>query len=89
MYLNNKKYIFFSQDIPKLNIISNKSSGPGKLLMNILTVVNVSFNIRISMQQSHVIAEWFQIYIIGEDDVPNLVFPKSELLQVNPYLELK
>lgn len=52
--------------MPKMNMMSNKHTGPGSLYMEILTEAN--------------------IYSIGEEDVPNLVTSKAEILTVGPYI---
>lgn len=51
---------------PKMNMISNKFTGPGSLTMEVMTEAN--------------------IYSIGEEDVPNLVTSKAEILSVGPYI---
>lgn len=50
----------------KINMISNKYTGPGKLKLTIIT-------------------EAF-VYTIGQDEVPNLVTPKSDILQVDQFI---
>lgn len=57
------------KNAPKLDMISDKFTGPGRLKMNILT-------------------EAF-IYTLGPDDVPNLVTPKSDILQIDQFISYK
>ncbi|XP_055592167.1 sodium channel protein Nach isoform X2 [Uranotaenia lowii] len=54
---------------PRLNMISNKYTGPGKLKVQVLT-------------ESY-------IYTLGEEDVPNLITPKSDVLLVDYYIAYK
>uniref|UniRef100_A0A182IXY7 Uncharacterized protein n=1 Tax=Anopheles atroparvus TaxID=41427 RepID=A0A182IXY7_ANOAO len=53
----------------KLNMISNKHIGPGKLSITVLTEAYV--------------------YTIGEEEVPNLITPKSDVLLVDHYIAYK
>ncbi|XP_317530.4 sodium channel protein Nach [Anopheles gambiae] len=53
----------------KLNMISNKHTGPGKLTITVLTEAYV--------------------YTIGEEEVPNLITPKSDVLLVDHYIAYK
>lgn len=50
----------------RLNMISNKYTGPGILNFDVLT-------------------EAF-VYILGEEDVPNFITPKSNILSIGPYI---
>ncbi|XP_055858498.1 sodium channel protein Nach isoform X2 [Episyrphus balteatus] len=50
----------------KMSMYSNRVTGPGSLIMDVLTEAN--------------------IYVLGEEEVPNLVTPKTEILTVGPYV---
>lgn len=52
-----------------LNIMSNRFTGPGTLMMHILT-------------ESY-------MYTIGSDEVPNLVSPKTDILQIDQFIHYK
>lgn len=67
-YAINSKQIN-DESLPKLNMVSNKYTGPGKLYIETLT-------------------EAF-VYILGEDDVPNLITPKSDSLQIDNFISYK
>lgn len=72
-------------------MISNKRTGPGSLFMEVLTEANVNnrFQLKILPNEGPFSIFVFQIYTIGEEDVPNLVTPKSEILSVGPYIAYK
>nr|XP_029729201.1 sodium channel protein Nach-like [Aedes albopictus] len=53
----------------KIDMISNKYTGPGKLKITVLTEAYV--------------------YTLGEEDVPNLITPKSEVLLIDYYIAYK
>ncbi|EDS29204.1 pickpocket 13 [Culex quinquefasciatus] len=53
----------------KIDMISNKYTGPGKLRISVLTEA--------------------LIYTLGEEDVPNLITPKSEVLLIDYYISYK
>lgn len=73
---------------PYFEMKSNKYTGPGALYIEVLTEANVSIAKIILFESrvygAHTVSK--QVYTIGEEDVPNLVTSKAEILTVGPYI---
>lgn len=67
-------------------MVMNKYTGPGRLRLEILTEANVSVKLNPKITTWYSV---FQIYILGEEDVPHLLTPKADILAVSPYISYK
>lgn len=66
----------------------NKYTGPGRLQIEILTEANVSAYLRIKVNTHR--NQWsLKVYMIGAEEVPHLVTPKSEMLAVSPHISYR
>lgn len=65
-------------------MFSNKYTGPGALKLEILTEANVSINGSDKISRYQLLN--LKVYILGEEEVPTLVTPKTDFLIVGPYV---
>lgn len=68
-------------------MVINKYTGPGSLKLGILTEADVSiFTISLNNNLINIPP---QIFIVGEEDVPQLVTPKSDIMTISPHVSYK
>lgn len=71
-------------------MVLNKFTGPGKLTLKVLTEANVRYKHILHFIKFILYTEFpFQLYLVGEEDVPHLVTPKLDILSVSPHISYK